>query len=625
MLGDIFEDNLDEVEEEPTPKPLPKPQKKKPKPKPKGTGLAVVKQKGVNSNNKVRVLVNEHAVIGVTDDGKSVKGWVNRDRQIVARDILEVLKGLEIEIFNTNGYISFYDKSTRGWYLFDDAVKIGVFIDSHVGCARGSHKNKIEVWEPLDTPRNVCEFLVHSKEEISKLDNVQGVMKHPYFDDDYNIVNQGGYNKDTCYYLPEENVIDDAYHKIELKEAYDIFEEAFGSMNYREDADKQADLAAFLTPPWKHLAGNTPIVAVTSNVPGSGKGLRQRIFNSIWTDNTGAVVSKPKNEDELRKQMFAALRTGIGYMFADNISNKLLSDVLATYATEPYVSDRAVYGRTLETYKNNLFISVNGNNLRFSPDIAERLLVVNFDITESSLTKDYAADGRKTASEIVEYANKNRDKIIGASLRISKEYVRDGLPKYNCGVSRFETWGKYILNTVYHLCEKLSKEYLVHSNTIQAKRDADPESQDRANLFKCILDVIGLNENDPNESNPFFCGIDERYGIFDLASYRDRAYGNLGHNILGEYINGVDEHSRLTQLGKYLRDVAVGKIHYGWKLVKNARTVRVNRSPKTAYKLVLVNASKFYVAGTEEWHRPSAGLVDDTEEDQDPMGGVGFV
>ena len=624
-MEDIFEDIFgdEDIEDTPTQKPLPKPQKKK-KNKPIGTGLAVVKQRGVNSTNKVRIRVNELAIIGLSDDGKTVRGWVNRDRQMVGRDILEVLKGLDIEIFNTNGYVSCYDKSTRGWHLFDDAIKIGVFIDSHIGCARGSHKNSVEVWEPLDTPKNVCEFLVHSKDEISMLDNVLGVMKHPYFDKNHNIINTAGYNKDTCYYLPEDSVIDDAYHKIKLQEAYDIFEEAFGSMNYREDVDKQSDFAAFLTPPWKHVVGNTPIVSLNSNVPGSGKGLRQRIFNSIWTNNTSAVMSKPESKDELRKQLFASLRSGLGYLFVDNISSKLLSDVLATYATEPYVSDRAVYGRSMETYLNNMLITVNGINLRCSPDIAERLLQVNLDINESSLVRDYAAEGRKTASEITDYADDNREKIIGASLRLSKEYIRDGFPKYDCGVSRFDSWGKNVLSTVFHVCEKLKMDYLIHSNAINIKRDADPESQDRANLFKAILDIIGLNDNNPNESKPFFAGLDDTHGIFDLASYQDRVGRNkpIGHNILGEYIKGNDEHSRLTQLGKYLRDIAIGKIHYGWKLAKDTKNLRINRSPKTAYKLVLVSSGKFYGAGSEQWNRPSDDDIpeeESTESDDIPL------
>ena len=624
-MEDIFEDVFQDgdIEEKPAQKPLPKPQKKK-KTKPIGSGLAVVKQRGVNSTNKVRIRVNELAIIGLSDDGKTVRGWVNRDRQMVSRDILEVLKGLGIEIFNTNGYVSCYDKSTRGWHLFDDAIKIGVFIDSHIGCARGAHKNSVEVWEPMDTPKNVCEFLVHSKDEISRLDNVLGVMKHPYFDKNHNIVNTSGYNKDTCYYLPEDSVIDDAYHKIKLQEAYDIFEETFGSMNYREDVDKQSDFAAFLTPPWKHVVGNTPIVSLNSNVPGSGKGLRQRIFNSIWTNNTSAVMSKPESKDELRKQLFASLRSGIGYLFVDNISSKLLSDVLATYATEPYVSDRAVYGRSMETYLNNLLITVNGINLRCSPDIAERLLQVNLDINESSLIRDYAAEGRKTASEITDYADDNREEIIGASLRLSKEYIRDGFPKYDCGVSRFDSWGKNVLSTVFHVCEKLKMDYLIHSNAINIKRDADPESQDRANLFKAILDIIGLDSINPNESNPFFAGLDDAHGIFDLASYQDRVGRNkpIGHNILGEYIKGNDEHSRLTQLGKYLRDIALGKIHYGWKLVKDAKSIRINRAPKTAYKLVLVSSGNLYTAGTEQWNRPTdpdAPEEESTESDDIPL------
>ena len=608
----MFEPLIDlEVED------IPKKQKVKPEkktkaqdngsPKPEvGTEIAVMGIRKKDGTEKAAILMNEFSEVGIdADTGDSINAWVQRERQEIAQEIISTLIFIGVKIFNTNGFISCYDPATKGWYLFDEPTKIMVLVDTYIRCLKVEIKGGNRINIPVDAPKNVGEYMIHSREEIEKLDSVVNLMRHPYFDNNNEIVNTPGYNSDTQFYLPEDCTIDENAWQMKLTEAYDIFEEAFGSMNYRDDIDKQADLAAFLTPPWKLVVGSTPIISVSGNAPGTGKGLRQGVFDAIWNQHTSAVISKPSSEDELRKQLFATLRTGMGFISIDNISNKLLSDTIATYATEAYLSDRPIYGRAVETYPNNLIISVNGNNLRLSEDISTRILPIHLNINESSLVKDYAAEGRKTEHEIKSYAENNRDKIIGASLRISKEFINDMMPNYATGASRFDTWRKYVLGSVYHTCEVLEMPYLLSNATIKAKIDADPESQIRATLWKAILDIIGLSSEDGNVSNPFFTGVDDVYGIFDIASHFDRIGSKppLGHDILSEYIAGHTERSRQTQLGVYFRDTAVGKIHHGWRLVKSNKPVRVNRALKNAYQLVLVNENDFYCPGSEMWSR----------------------
>ena len=603
--------------------PLTREQKPKPKPKPKPKGrslVSITKNDDGTQTTKPVVLINEYAQVGEDADFKPIRAWVQKERSKVAEQILNTLQMIGVELFNTNGFISCFDPSTNDWDLFDDTSKILVLIDTYIRCGKGSHIKGSRVYEPVDTPKNVGDFLLHSKEKIMKLDSVSNLLRHPYFDNNFNLVNKEGYNENTKCYMPKSAVIPDDAWKITLQEAYDIFEEAFGSMNYRADIDKQADFASFLTPPWRLVVGKTPIIAVNSNVPGSGKGLRQRLVNKVWTDMSAPIISKPESKDEVRKQLFSCVKTGQCFIFIDNISDIILSDAICSYATEPVISDRSVYGRKVETYKNDLMISVNGNNLRMSEDISTRILPINFDMNQSSLVRDYAAEGRKTESEITSYVEDNRDRIIGASIRISKEYINDMFPKYPTGASRFDKWRQYVLGSVYHLCESLGVDYLLDGVTIKSKIDVDTESQSRATLWKAILDIVGVDPNNSEESRPFFTGLDEACGIFDLASHLDRVGRNkpIGHDILGEYISGHTERARMTKLGIYIRDKAVGKIHYGWRMVK-ANPIRVNRAPKTAYKLVLVNKSNFYAPGTENWNRPTHENVEDVA---DPLEGI---
>jgi len=610
-LDDIFK--LDEEKEK---------DKDKKKKKESKALVALTQHPDGSQTRKPVILVNEYATVG-EKKGRPVQAWVNRERQSIAQDVLEAFKkDSNLEIFNVNGYMSTYDPSTKNWYLFDEPQKVLVLIDNHVRLAKrkGDPRNT-RIVEPIYAPKYLGDYLIHAKNEIQTLDKVVNVVKHPYFDDNHKIINEPGYNKKTQCYLPEGFQIDPQAHRISLTEAFDIFDNVFGSMNYKAEIDSQAELAAFLTPPWKYLSGNTPIITVNSNVPGSGKGLRQRIYNTIWTDNTSAIISKPRNEDELRKQLFATLRTGIGFLAIDNISDKLLSDTLATYATENYLSDRAVYGRTLETYKNNIILSVNGNNLRLSEDIATRILPIHLQLNESSLIKDYKAEGRKTADEIMKYVDINREKIIGAALRMCIEFINDLMPDHPTGISRFDAWRKYVLGTTYHMIKIKKETYLLNQAIIKSKIDADPESQNRATLFKAILDVIGTEENDETKSKPFITSKHQDCGIFDLASHTDKkqergtTIRELGHDILAEHINtnASTERSRQTRLGIYIRDKAIDKIHFGWKLIKDG-TIHVDRRPKQAYRLILVNHKNYYLPGTENWKRDSIEIENNTQQ-----------
>ena len=171
------------------------------------------------------------------------------------------------------------------------------------------------------------------------------------------------------------------------------------------------------------------------------------------------------------------------------------------------------------------------------------------------------------------------------------------------------------------MCAKLNKDYLLSDNVIRAKIEADPESQERARMFKAILDIIGLDDQDPNISKPFYGGTCETHGIFDIASYYDRVGKKepVGHDLLGEYIVGNTERARQTQVGVYLRDRAMNKIHYGWRLVKSKNNIKVNRSNRPGYQLVLVNEKDHYVPGTEKWERPVATTsnIQNTQEPPD--------
>lgn len=607
---DIFGD--DHFDKKVDPKPESEPAKKKAEPpkqeKAKGESLVKTNKKSSEKDGAIKgISINAFTTLGFDDEGKPIKAWVPRDRKDISKDVMALLESQGIDIFNTNGFLSTFDNSTEKWYLYDDPAKIGVLVDTHVPMGIGSHKKGVKVYQPTDCPKNVNEYISYSRDIVVKFPKVIGVARHPYFDKNFKIVNTAGYNPETGYYLPKNAVISRDAYTMKLQEAYDIFQEVFGCMNHKDGVDRQADFAAFLTPPWKMIVGNTPIVSVTANAPGSGKGLRQRLFNAIWSSKS-AVISKPKNEDDLRKQLFAALRTGVNHVSIDNVSSTLLSDVIATYTTEPEISDRAVYGKDLETYKNIIFISINGNNLRLSEDIATRILPIHLDINESSLVKDYKSEGRKTESELLDYVDKNREKLVGASLRISKEYINDLMPDHPIGASRFPVWNKCVIGSAYHCLDSLNIDYLLDNFVVKAKKDADPESQNRANLFKAILDIIGVEDDDTSQSKLFTAGGDQDVGVFDLASHYDKTHRSpaKGHDLLGEHINATTERGRMVQVGKYFRDVAVGKVHYGWRLVKSELPLRIRRVPKTAYRLVLVGEpKKSYVPGTENWGRPT--------------------
>lgn len=125
----------------------------------------------------------------------------------------------------------------------------------------------------------------------------------------------------------------------------------------------------------RHLITRHPAVIVNANIPGSGKTLLASLgLAAVF--GTPEVNPMPKKEDDLGKLLFTHLLYGNPYILLDDITG-MASTFINQYATTRWISDRVLGSNTLRTVENRMQIIGTGNDVRLTPDVARRALIID--------------------------------------------------------------------------------------------------------------------------------------------------------------------------------------------------------------------------------------------------------
>ena len=549
---------------------------------------------------------------GVLVNGVSerAEGLTMKPIKVVSNEILHHIADLHNEkpqIFHVDGLITKYNYGKNELSILSKAESVNAFINHHIICYKISPRKvdgQIVLAQLVDqnTSKYASYIYEFMDDEISKKFNrIKGIMTHPYFDKDFSIVSDSGYNKDTEFLLPEhfaEEVID-----MSIEDAMNVFDKTLGKMHHATDADYQMELVRFVAMPWRYICKRLPMFAINANVPGAGKSLSCRIMNKIWCKDKGKTISLLKDNNELDKQLFGGVLSGIPMLIIDNVNRKLDNEKICIIITEEKISGRVFYTNELKEVDNYLMLTINGNNVEMSGELVSRSVKIDYNVTQRDEVRDYSEGER--GHEIEQYCIDNRSEVISASLAISKRYIQDGCPTYKdvTGWSRFPMFSEYVLGTVAHLKgivddSRLSEIYFKQKFE-ESKIQADDEFVSWSRAVKAIIDVVGIDEEDDTQTNLF---ISET--IFRLLSYEDSFYDRnshypeCGYNIMGEYINGYRTQDRSKAVGLLLRKYK-GKVACGWQLQQTNMKLKDRwRGYKSAFRLVIVD-DKHYMPGDE--------------------------
>ena len=332
------------------------------------------------------------------------------------------------------------------------------------------------IFESLqDPPIAICRQISAIK-SLRRLKPLVGVITAPTLRPDGTLLEASGYDTTTRLYLdmietplhvPNEPTPDEA------KSALDILWTPFVDFPFVSPVAKAVHLAAVLTTAVRMSLDAAPAFAYDAPAQGSGKTLLARCVGvlaqgsdpSVWPHTTH------KDDEETRKRIFTALRSGARSLIWDNVVGAFDSPALASSLTSPIFSDRILGQSVAATVPNRILLLITGNNVLLQGEMPRRVLTCRID---SLVERPFA---RKFALDPYSYCRDNRQRMIAAALTLIRAGLLHGkdLPREG-RLASFEQWDDWVRVAVLY-ANTLRPEFGDVMESIAAQQAIDPEQE----------------------------------------------------------------------------------------------------------------------------------------------------
>ncbi|MDO6591837.1 hypothetical protein DS901_06475 [Loktanella sp. D2R18] len=164
--------------------------------------------------------------------------------------------------------------------------------------------------------------------------------------------------------------------------------------------------------------------------PRSGATLALTIMERVATCQPSAPQSLPVREEEVQKTIMSIFREGASYVLFDNIKGgaEIESDALAAAMTAyPTYKGRILGASTMATVPANAVFGFTGNRSALSPQLAERMLLIDIDPKmESPGTRAPSSFKCDLTSEV----QKNAGHYLGCLLTLVHNWIAKGCPEW---------------------------------------------------------------------------------------------------------------------------------------------------------------------------------------------------
>lgn len=216
-----------------------------------------------------------------------------------------------------------------------------------------------------------------------------------------------------------------------------IVDELLGGFPFVGQAEIANAAALFLDPLVRDMIeGPTPLRVIEAPSPGSGKGLMASVLLSPAIGREPSVMSAPRDDDEWRKRIFAALRTSPSAILIDNVTRSLDSGALAGALTGLYIEDRVLGLSEMVRVPIRCAWVVTANNVTMSTEIARRTVRIRLD---PKVDRPWQRTGF-TYDDLRGWAQENRVQLVWSGLTLVRAWLKAGAPLGTVTLGSYERW-----------------------------------------------------------------------------------------------------------------------------------------------------------------------------------------
>lgn len=319
-----------------------------------------------------------------------------------------------------------------------------------------------------------------------ELNSLAAVITAPVLRPDGSVLQTPGYDPGTqLLFDPVEAdfpEIPDTPSSAQIQAALSRLLDPFTTFAFVDRFARGAFLAALLTAILRPALPTAPGFAFDAPVQGSGKTLLARSVATLATGTQPQIWPHTvgRDDEEVRKRLFAALREGTATLVWDNVTGTFDSAAFAAALTAPTLRDR-VLGRS-ETMEipNRALILLTGNNLTLAGDLVRRILPCRIDPkSETPFDREFKLDP-------VAHVQANRPRLVVDGLTLVRARLASSAPKAPGRMASFEVWDDLVRQTV---CWLVSRQPGLLGDPMDLVRKAQSQDPDREGLIS-LLDAL---------------------------------------------------------------------------------------------------------------------------------------
>lgn len=285
-------------------------------------------------------------------------------------------------------------------------------------------------WTRVDPPARHASVLFDST-SYHHLPVLNGLSRQPYLRPDGSLMMAPGYDPATgmfgvfdarAYSIPENPT------QAEAEAALAMLQDLLTEFSFARESDLAAALAAMLTAVVRPSLPQAPMFHARAHVVGSGKSYLCELITALATPQRGTPTTFPRDDEECRKLLLAALLRAPAVIEFDNLTSDLIAHkTLCIVLTSEHLSGRILgVSKTATVSTRALFLS-SGNNVGPVQDMSRRCITINLDPgCEVPAARSFERP------ELVRDVMRERGRYVSAAMTIVRAWIVADRPKTKC-------------------------------------------------------------------------------------------------------------------------------------------------------------------------------------------------
>lgn len=296
-------------------------------------------------------------------------------------------------------------------------------------------------------PEGVADYIYDRRELLEELPRVYDVVTWPILGPDGEVIATPGYHSEAGVILAKSELLESLTYKRDpdvrdVKAAVKLFRRTLCDFPFEDGASLANAIALILTHPSYLLISKKPLVAVTSEFPGTGKGKLVKACCRPFLSDGLRCAEYRRCEEEFGKVLSALIWAGRTHIYFDNVAVKMNSPALAMALTADQYEARLLGTSETRSAPVRAIFLATGNRLQTSRDIARRTVHIKLwsQTEDPHFRKDFVIPN------LDEYIIASAPALVSAALTIACAWVREGCPRAKPALplGSFDDWAGII-------------------------------------------------------------------------------------------------------------------------------------------------------------------------------------